>query len=95
MDIKVINEGSSPACSEADYVHVQMWSDPEQDTLTLATIERVVRKSNVKPAAPARRVKTLVEKQPMSLDAAVGFATLYAASKKIQVVLTTASEEAS
>lgn len=88
MEVKVVNETAPCACSEADYVRVEMWSDPEQDTVTLATIERVVKKSNVKPCSSPRRIKRLIHRQPMTPDDAVGFATRYAESKKIPLVLT-------
>jgi hypothetical protein len=90
MEVRVIKERSSAVCSEADYVRVQTWCDPEQDTVTLATIERVVHKAHRKPSSAAQRVKTLVQKQPMSPDDALGFATRYAESKKIPLVLASA-----
>ena len=55
--------------------------------MTLATVERVVLRNAVKPSTPRERVKTLIEKRPMSAEAALGFARTYAASKNIPLVL--------
>lgn len=90
MEVRVIDERSSAQCSEADYVRVQTWCDPEQDTVTLATIERVVHKARVQPSGATQRVKTLVQKQPMSPDVALGLATRYAERKQIPLVLASA-----
>lgn len=87
-NIKVIDEGSTPALSEPDYLRVHVYSDPEQDTMTLATIERVVVKPDEERTSLTRRVRKLIEKQPMTRDAAVVFARLYAARKGIGLVLT-------
>lgn len=92
MEVKVVSGVSSTACPEADYVRVEICSDPEQDTVTLATIERVVHKSNAKPSGPMQRVKTLLQKQPMSLRDALGFATRYAERKQISLVLSAAPD---
>jgi hypothetical protein len=87
MEVRIIDERSSAICSEADYVRVQTWNDPEQDTVTLATIERVVHRLCEQPSGETQRVKTLVQKQPMSPDDALGLATRYAERKKIRFVL--------
>lgn len=83
-----MDERSTPALSEPDYVRVRVFPDPDQDTMTLATIERIVSKPDPKRASLTQRVKKLVEKQPMTRDAALGFARLYAARKRIKLVLT-------
>jgi hypothetical protein len=57
---------------------------PDDDTMTLATIERVVAKPH--EGSWARRVKTLVVRARMSADQALGLATRYAERKKIAVV---------
>lgn len=88
-----MDERSVPAPSEPDYVRVRVFADPEQDTMTLATIERIVCKPNEKRSWLAQRVKKLVEKQPMTRDAALGFARLYAARKRIKLVLTADESE--
>jgi hypothetical protein len=88
MEVKVIDERSLADAAEADYVRVLVSPDPEQDTMTLATIERVVCKASVKPTSPATRIKRLIERQPMTRDAALFFAKLYAARKRIGLVLT-------
>lgn len=87
MGVRIISE-TPASCSEADYVQVSAWCDPEQDTVTLATIQRVVHKQqDGKPAATAKRVKTLIAKQPMSADLALGLARSYAERKGIGLVL--------
>lgn len=88
MNVKVIDEHTMPAASEPDFIRVRVTRTRAEEPTTLATIERVVRKSTVKAPAPRRRVKKLVERQPMTLADAVGFAKLYAASKHIGLVLT-------
>jgi hypothetical protein len=54
--------------------------------VTLATIERVVEKPQSAALRLVRRVKTLIIRQPMSQDEALGLATSYAERKKIPVV---------
>lgn len=93
-NVKVVNEGSTPALSEPDYLRVQVYPDPEQDTMTLATIERVVMKPGEERTSLTRRVRKLIERQPMTRDAAVGFARRYAARKGIGLVLTAEESEA-
>jgi len=85
-----MDERSVTTPPEPDYVRVRVFSDPEQDTMTLATIERIV----VKPDATlTQRVRKLIDKRPMTRDAALGFARLYAASKRINLVLTAEESE--
>jgi hypothetical protein len=83
------------ACPETDYVRVHTYSDPMDDTITLATIERVVEKANAaatrEPNA-TKRVKTLVTAAPMSPTDALVLATSYAERKKIPVVYADPSE---
>jgi len=93
MDIRVVDERSVPAAPEPDYVRVRVFPDPEQDTMTLATIERIVCKPDEKRASLIQRVKKLIEKQPMTRDAALGFARLYAKRKRIKLVLTAEEPE--
>lgn len=88
MEVRIVSADSPAAAAETDYVRVETWCDPEQDTVTLATIERVVRKSQTRPEASAQRIKTLVQKLPMSPHDALGFARRYAERKKIGLVLT-------
>jgi hypothetical protein len=94
MEVRIVQDGTSGASAEADYVRVSAWCDPEQDTLTLATIQRVVHKGQdgMRPHG-ARRVKTLLAKQPMSPDDALVLAMSYAERKRIPVVVTCTPEE--
>jgi hypothetical protein len=82
MDVRVIC--SLPACErpERDYVLVHTCSSPDDDTITLATIERVVDKTN----GLAKRIKTLVARARMTAGEALSFATSYAERKQIPVV---------
>jgi hypothetical protein len=57
-------------------------TDPLDDTVVLATIERVTDRSKGK----VKRVKTLLTRVRMSIDAALGLATSYAERKQIPVV---------
>ena len=86
MTVQVLDETQKPTSSAADYVRVETWFDPNA-TMTLATIERVVMRHAVKPSTPRERVKTLIERRPMSPEEALGFARIYAASKNIPLVL--------
>ena len=89
MDVRVVSAQAAQSWPETDYVRVRTCSDPFDDTVTLATIERVVEKANAaatrEPHAP-KRVKTLLERRPMSPDEALVLATSYAERKKIPVV---------
>lgn len=85
MEVRVLNALAAVGCPEKDYIRVHTCSDPEDDTLTLATIERVTDKT-VETASTTTRVRTLVERQPMSPDAALELATSYAERKQIPVV---------
>lgn len=89
MDVRVVDERTMAAMSEPDFVRVRVLRRDAGDDLAITTIERVVRRNVVKPSLPARKVKTLIERQPMTFDAALGFAKLYAKSKNIKLVLTT------
>jgi hypothetical protein len=86
MDVKVIPGNDSHAMAGRDYVRVSTCNDPLDDTVTLATIERVVEKEIREASAPAVHIKTLIQSQPMSPDAAIGLATCYAERKHIPVV---------
>ena len=82
MEVRIVRHEQVQRCPEGDYVRVCTSGDPNDDTVTLATIQRVVDKS------PKQYVKTLVMERPMSPDAALGFATCYAERKRISVVYT-------
>jgi hypothetical protein len=88
MEVRVVNDAAAAACPETDYVRVSAWCDPEQDTVTLATIQRVVYKpprDERQPRGP--RVKTLLAEHPMSPDDALYLARSYAERKQIPLVL--------
>lgn len=86
MDVRIMSALPSSSCPENDYVRVQTYSDPGDDTVTLATIERIT--DRLKDGTLAKRVKPLVVRQPMSQGAALGLATSYAERKHIPVVYT-------
>lgn len=88
MAVKVIAQQESREQPESDYVRVSTCSDPLDDTVTLATIQRFVEKGRGEGATGKVHVKTLVMRQPMSSDEALGFATCYAKRKNIPVVYT-------
>jgi hypothetical protein len=88
MAVKVIAQQESREQPESDYVRVSTCSDPLDDTVTLATIQRFIEKDRGEGAAAKVHVKTLVMRQPMSSDEALGFATCYAKRKNIPVVYT-------
>ena len=89
MEVRVVH--TLPTCqrSETDYVRVHTCTAPFDDTVTLATIERVVENANPTPDegdTPVKHVKTLIMRQPMTPDEALELATSYAERKQIEVV---------
>ncbi len=88
MTVKIVAEGSSGKQAGSDYLRVSTCFDPLDDTVTLATIQRFVVKLRSDVAQARTHVKTLVLRQPMSADEALGFATRYAERKNIPVILT-------
>ena len=88
MTVKIVAEDSSDSQVGSDYLRVSTCSDPLDDTITLATIQRFVVKLKSEVAEARLHVKTLVLRQPMSADEALGFATRYAERKSIPVILT-------
>lgn len=88
MNVKIVPRGNSGDCAGSDYVCVSTCSDPLDDTVTLATIQRFVERLRMDEAAGRIHVKTLIMKQPMSGEQALGLATCYAERKNIPVVYT-------
>ena len=89
MRVRVLSAGQQQSTQEADFVRVRTQTDPNDETITLATIERVVEKAHVRQLdEPAWHVRTLVLETPMSPDTAIGLATSYAERKQIPVVVT-------
>ena len=87
MTVKIVQERLSRRDSDGEYLHVRTFSAPDDDTVTLATIQRVVDKNyGLEEAEPEWRVKTIVLEKPMSDDEAVGFATCYAHRKGISTI---------
>ena len=94
MGVRIVHEQPLGSPTSGDYVHVRTFTDPADDTVTLATIQRVVEKPA--PAVrngPKANVKYLLRRQPMSPDSALGFATCYAERKQIPVVFAELNEE--
>jgi hypothetical protein len=85
MDVKVLNNWPQPGLSEPDYLRVHTEPEPFDDTVVLATIERVTDRSRPGEAI-TQRVKTLVARRPMSAGAVLTLAMSYAARKHIPVV---------
>jgi hypothetical protein len=88
MTVRIVPESASGEQAGSDYLRVRTCTDPLDDTITLATIQRFVVKVRSDAEAARLHVKTLVLRQPMSTDAALGFATRYAERKNIPVILT-------
>jgi hypothetical protein len=87
MEVRVICALPSSNCQEQDYLRVHTCAEPGDDTVTLATIERVVDKVDAKNKEKiSKRVKTLIMRQRMSQDQALVLATSYAERKQIEVV---------
>ena len=88
MSVKIVAERETREHPESDYLRVSTCSDPFDDTVTLATIQRFVEKQPVDRPEKKTHIKTLVMRQPMSTNEALGLATCYAERKKIPVVYT-------
>jgi hypothetical protein len=89
MDVRVICALAPWDRPETDYVCVRTSPVAYDDTIVLATIERVIDKDGGEPAertSLTKRIKTLVARRPMTTDAAFVLATSYAERKKIPVV---------
>jgi hypothetical protein len=87
MGIQVVRHDGQLPGQTHDYVSVRVQPDPHDHTITLATIERFVERRVVRrPDDSPWHVRTIVREKPMSTDAAIGFATCYAARKQIPVV---------
>ena len=82
MEVRVLNAQPSSAYPEQDYICVHTDTDPLDDTVLLATIERVTDRTKGR----VKRVKTLLARQRMSADAAIDLATSYAEWKQVPVV---------
>ena len=95
MGVRVIHEQPVDEALNQDYLHVRTVPHPDDDTMTLATIERITEKFRAaEPSEPTAKVKTLVQEQPMSPDTAVGLARCYAERKNIPVIFAETDEQA-
>lgn len=93
MGIQVVKDDGPFPGHPNEYVSVRLQPDPLDDTVTLVTIERIVEKRVVRhPGDSPWHVRTIVCDQPMSADAAIGFATCYAERKQIPVVYANTDE---
>ena len=82
MEVRVLPAPPSSGYSEKDYICVHTNTDPLDDTVVLATIERVTDRTKGK----VKRVKTLLAGARMTIDAALGLARSYAEWKQVPVV---------
>ena len=89
MEVRVLGALPTSGCPDQDYVCVHTDTDPLDDTVVLATIERVT--DRTKGPTTTKRVKTLLARQRMSVNEALGLATRYAEWKEVPVVYTDAS----
>lgn len=87
MTVRIVHDALSRHDSEGEYLQVRTFAAPDDDTVTLATIERIVDKNyGLEESEPNWRVKTIVLEKPMSDEQAVGFATRYAERKGISTI---------
>jgi hypothetical protein len=82
MEVQVLTAPPSSDCPEQDYICVHTDFDPLDDTVVLATIERVTDRTKGR----VKRVRTLLARQRMSADAAIDLAMSYAEWKQVPVV---------
>jgi hypothetical protein len=92
VEVRVLSTSPSPDCPENDYVRLHTDADPFDDTVVLATIERVTDRTKRGESA-AKRVKTLLARQRMSAYAALVLATSYAVWKQVPVVYADAAAQ--
>lgn len=88
MTVSIVPDNFSQQASCNDYVRVSTVQDPFDDTVTLATIQRIIEKDQDTSEESHQFIKTIVLKQPMTTDAAVGLAACYAERKNISYVVT-------
>lgn len=90
MAVRIVSLGASEeTCPESDFLQVRTRTSPEDDTVTLATIQRCTDKGgDVDATGTTWKIRTLVADQPMTRDEAMGFATRYAERKSIPLVVT-------
>ena len=90
MNVRIVEEITDCVDGDEDFVRVRAHLDPADDTVTLATIERVVERcaeeGPIDDDSTQWHVRTLILDQPMTFDAALGLATRYAERKGIPVV---------
>jgi len=85
MEVRVLSMSPSPGSPEPDYLRIHTEPEPLDDTVVLATIERVT--DRAKPGeAVTQRVRTLVARCPMAANAVLTLAMSYAARKHIPIV---------
>ena len=82
MEVRVLTAPPSSGYPEQDYICVQTDADPLDDTVVLATIQRVTDRTKGK----VKRVKTLLKRARMPADVALDLATSYAEWKQVPVV---------
>ena len=94
MAVRIISRKALDEMTPAeDYVHVYTWTAPDDDTVTLATIQRYVDSGEeIDEGGTTWRIRTLLANQPMSQDEAMGFAKRYAERKHIPLVVTDSSD---
>ena len=89
MEVRIVKEFSLETVSEPDYVRVHVCPDPSDDTVMLATIERITafgsREAALRKKAPCQ-VRPLVVNQRMSEEDALALARRYAEHKNISVI---------
>ncbi len=90
MAVQIISRGSLEGKSlEEDYLHVFTWTSPDDESVTLATIQRHIDSGEeVDEGGTTWRIRTLLANHPMSQDEAMGFARRYAERKNIPFVVT-------
>jgi hypothetical protein len=84
MEVRVLAAPPSSGYPDQDYICVHTDADPLDDTVVLATIERVTDRTKGR----VKHIKTLLARQRMSADAALDLATSYAEWKQVPVVYT-------
>lgn len=84
MEVRVLSTALPSVCSERDYIRVHTDADPLDDTVVLATIQRIT--DRAKDDGATKHVKTLVARQRMPADTAIVLALSYAERKQVPVV---------
>jgi hypothetical protein len=94
MAVQIISRGALEDMSvEEAYLQVYTWKSPDDESVTLATIQRYIDSGEeVVEGGTTWRIRTLLANHPMTRDEAMSFARQYAERKNIPFVVTDSAD---